>query len=133
MKDLGLLDFEIFLIIVMMVLDIVLGTIDHNFFIKDSSSNGAIRSLMKKLGIASLLITILIVLHSRNFINFSGIDSFINMIQLGADSVVVMLLYYELISILAHLHNITGLDFSNIPMVKQELKMKDVTQNDSTK
>lgn len=128
MKDLGILDFEIFLIVVMMVLDIILGTIDHNFFIKDSSSGGAIKSLMKKLCIASLLISILIVLHSRDFIKFSGVESFINTIQLGADSVVVMLLYYELISVLAHLHDITGLDFSSIPMVKQELKGKEVGQ-----
>ena len=35
-----------------------------------------------------------------------------------------MLLYYELTSVLAHLQNITGIDFSRIPMVKQELERK---------
>lgn len=45
-------------------------------------------------------------------------------IRTGSDTAVVMLLYFELTSVLAHLQNITGLDFSKIPMVKQELERK---------
>lgn len=35
-----------------------------------------------------------------------------------------MLIYFELASVLAHMENITGIDFSKIPAVKQELDQK---------
>lgn len=124
MKNFGLLEFEITIIILLMVLDIIVGTIDHDFYSKDASSSGAIRGLFGKLGIASFLIFILIVVHVNDWGEFSGIDNIMGTIRNGVDAVVIMLLYFELTSVLAHLQNITGLDFSKIPMVKQELDQK---------
>lgn len=34
LSNLGVVEFEVFLIILMMILDIILGTIDHDFLVK---------------------------------------------------------------------------------------------------
>lgn len=108
-----------------MVLDIILGTIDHIYYLKDSYSGGAIKSLFTKLGLASFLIGILFILHLNDFANFSDeVSQILNLCRSGADVVVVMLLFYELTSLLAHLQNITGLDFSFIKPVQNELLKK---------
>lgn len=121
----GELEFKVFLIITFMVLDIILGTIDHIFYLKDSYSGGAIKSLFTKLGIASFLIGILFILHLNDFGEFSNeINEILNICRSGSDVIVIMLLFYELTSLLAHLQNITGLDFSFLSPVKSELTKK---------
>lgn len=121
----GALEFKVFLIITIMVLDIILGTIDHIYYLKDNYSGGAIKSLFTKLGLASLLIGILFILHLNDFAIFSDeVSQILNLCRSGADVIVVMLLFYELTSLLAHLQNITGLDFSFIKPVQNELLKK---------
>lgn len=121
----GELEFKVFIIITIMVLDIILGTIDHIFYLKDSYSGGAIKSLFTKLGIASFLIGILFILHLNDFGKFSSeINEILNICKSGSDVIVIMLLFYELTSLLAHLQNITGLDFSFLSPVKSELTNK---------
>lgn len=121
----GALEFKVFLIITIMVLDIILGTIDHIYYLKDSYSGGAIKSLFTKLGLASFLIGILFILHLNDFASFSDeVSQILNLCRSGADVIVVMLLFYELTSLLAHLQNITGLDFSFIKPVQNELVKK---------
>lgn len=121
----GELEFKVFLIITFMVLDIILGTIDHIFYLKDSYSGGAVKSLFTKLGIASFLIGILFILHLNDFGEFSSeINEILNICRSGSDVIVIMLLFYELTSLLAHLQNITGLDFSFLSPVKSELTKK---------
>lgn len=130
----SLLDYEIFAIIVMMILDIIVGTIDHNFFTRDSNSGGAIKSLFSKLAVTCFLIFILIMVHAPDFVKIQGIGSIIDSIKSACDIVVVMLLYFELTSILAHMHNITGLDFlAKLPMVKQEIDHKAVKAQETHK
>lgn len=121
----GALEFKVFLIITIMVLDIILGTIDHIYYLKDSYSGGAIKSLFTKLGLASLLIGILFILHLNDFAIFSDeVSQILNLCRSGADVIVVMLLFYELTSLLAHMQNITGLNFSFIKPVQNELIKK---------
>lgn len=121
----GALEFKVFLIITIMVLDIILGTIDHIYYLKDSYTGGAIKSLFTKLGLASLLIGILFILHLNDFAIFSDeVSQILNLCRSGADVIVVMLLFYELTSLLAHLQNITGLNFSFIKPVQNELLKK---------
>ena len=121
----GELEFKVFLIITFMVLDIILGTIDHIFYLKDSYSGAAVKSLFTKLGIASFLIGILFILHLNDFGEFSNeINEILNICRSGSDVIVIMLLFYELTSLLAHLQNITGLDFSFLSPVKSELTKK---------
>lgn len=121
----GELEFKVFIIITIMVLDIILGTIDHIFYLKDSYSGGAVKSLFTKLGIASFLIGILFILHLNDFGEFSSeINEILNICRSGSDVIVIMLLFYELTSLLAHLQNITGLDFSFLSPVKSELTNK---------
>lgn len=121
----GELEFKVFIIITIMVLDIILGTIDHIFYLKDSYSGGAVKSLFTKLGIASFLIGILFILHLNDFGKFSSeINEILNICKSGSDVIVIMLLFYELTSLLAHLQNITGLDFSFLSPVKSELTNK---------
>lgn len=125
MQKFGILDFQCFLIIVFMLLDIILGSIDHIWYQKNSSSKDAIRSLFSKLGISVFLITMLLVLHSNDKGIFTpDIQPILEMCRTAADVIVVMLIYYELTSLLAHLHNITGLDFSKVPGVKTEIDKK---------
>lgn len=109
-----------------MVLDIILGTIDHIYYLKDSYSGGAVKSLFTKLGLASLLIGILFILHLNDFDIFYDYEvlQILNVCRSGADVIVVMLLFYELTSLLAHLQNITGLNFSFIKPVQNELLKK---------
>lgn len=122
--NLGIVEFEVFLIIMMMILDIILGTIDHDFFTKDGSSSNGIKGLFSKLGIAIFLIFAILVLHINDWGEFKGINDIVLIIKNGVDTIVLMLLYFEFTSILAHLHNITGIDFSGLPMVKQEIESK---------
>lgn len=124
LNDLGVVEFEVFLIIIMMILDIILGTIDHDFFTKDGSSSNGIKGLFSKLGIASFLISAVLVLHINDWGEFKGINDIVSIIKNGVNTIVLMLLYFEFTSILAHLHNITGIDFSGLPMVKQEIESK---------
>lgn len=123
-NNLSAVEFEVFLIILMMILDIILGTIDHDFFTKDGSSANGIKGLFSKLGITSFLVFAVLVLHINDFGEFKGIEDIMSIIRNGVDTIVLMLLYFELTSILAHLHNITGIDFSGLPMVKQEIESK---------
>lgn len=121
----GELEFEVFLIITVMILDVILGAIDHIYYLKDSYSGGAIKSLFTKLGIASFLIGILFILHLNDFGEFSSdINPILAICRSGSDVIVIMLLFYELTSLLAHLQNITGLDFSFLTPVKSELTKK---------
>lgn len=124
LNNLGVVEFEVFLIVLMMILDIILGTIDHDFFSKDGSSANGIKGLFSKLGISSFLVFAVLVLHINDFCEFKGIEDIMSIIRNGVDTIVLMLLYFELTSILAHLHNITGIDFSGLPMVKQEIENK---------
>ena len=121
----GELEFKVFLIITIMAVDIILGAIDHIYYLKDSYSGGAIKSLFTKLGVASFLIAILFVLHLNDFGEFSNeINPILDICRSGSDVIVIMLLFYELTSLLAHLQNITGLDFSFLTPVKSELTKK---------
>lgn len=122
--NLGIVEFEVFLIIMMMILDVILGTIDHDFFTKDGSSSNGIKGLFSKLGVAIFLIFAVLVLHINDWGEFKGINDIVLIIKNGVDTIVLMLLYFESTSILAHLHNITGIDFSGLPMVKQEIESK---------
>lgn len=124
LDNLGVVEFEVFLIIIMMILDIILGTIDHDFFTKDGSSANGIKGLFSKLAITSFLVFAVLVLHVNDLGVFKGIKDIMLIIRNGVDTIVLMLLYFELTSILAHLHNITGIDFSGLPMVKQEIESK---------
>ena len=124
MNDLGIVDFEVIIIIIMMILDIIVGTIDHDFFSKDANSGGAIKGLISKVAIGSFLIFLLIVIHLNDWNEFKGVNDIINYIRSGGDAITVMLIYFELASVLAHMENITGIDFSKIPAVKQELDQK---------
>lgn len=122
---LGELEFKVFIIITIMTVDIILGAIDHIYYLKDSYSGGAIKSLFTKLGIASFLISILFILHLNDFGEFSNeINPILDICRSGSDVIVIMLLFYELTSLLAHLQNITGLDFSFLTPVKSELTKK---------
>lgn len=124
LNNLNIVEFEVFLIVLMMILDIILGTIDHDFFTKDGSSADGIKGLFSKLAITSFLVFVVLVLHINDWGEFKGIKDIMSIIRNGADTIVLMLLYFELTSILAHLHNITGIDFSGLPMVKQEIESK---------
>ena len=125
MQKFGVIEFECFLIIVFMLLDIILGSIDHIWYQKNSSSREAIQSLFTKLGISVFLISMLLVLHSNDKGIFtSDIKPILDICRNALDVIVIMLLYYELTSLLAHLHSITGLDFSKVPGVKAEIDKK---------
>lgn len=124
--NLGIVEFEVFLIMLMMILDIILGIIDHDFFSKDGSSANGIKGLFSKLGIASFLIFAVLALHINDWGEFKGINDIVSIIKNGVDTIVLTLLYFEFTSILAHLHNITGIDFSGLPMVKQEIEGKEL-------
>lgn len=128
MQKFGIIEYECFLIIVFMLLDIILGSIDHIWYQKNSSSSEAIKSLFSKLGISAFLIAILLVLHSNDKGLFTpDIKPILDMCQNASGAIVIMLLYYELTSLLAHLHSITGLDFSKVPGVKSEIDKKDLS------
>ena len=108
-----------------MLLDIILGSIDHIWYQKNCSSREAIRSLFTKLGISAFLISMLLVIHSNDKGLFtSDIKPILDMCRNASNVIVIMLLYYELTSLLAHLHNITGLDFTTVPGVKSEIDKK---------
>ena len=127
MQKFGILEFKCLLIIVFMLLDIILGSIDHIWYQKNSSSKEAIKSLFSKIGISVFLIAILLILHSNDKGIFTpDIKPILDMCRNASNVIVIMLLYYELTSLLAHLHSITGLDFSKVPGVNSEIDKKEL-------
>lgn len=119
----GVLEFECFLIFVMCIMDMILGTISHVFFKKDNLSGDAEASIGKKLVIMCTLVFILLIVHANDFHTFAPeVKSVLDMANKTASGVVVIFLYYELTSILKHIQNMTGIDMSKVPGVKSEVE-----------
>lgn len=119
----GILEYESVLVFVLIALDIIIGSINHVFKLKDNVSSIASESLANKCVQVVCILAMLFVVHSNDFGLFKNIEiaPVKNSCRTLFATIIIAFLYYELTSVLKHISIITGIDLSMIPGVKSEL------------
>ena len=120
----GILEFESIIILLLMLLDIALGSISHIFYKEDNVSSCALRSIGEKFVISLVVICLCIVVH-MNDTNFfdKTVTDMINGYKVIAESVIVFICYYELTSVCKHIQIMTGIDLTKfIKGLKSEIE-----------
>lgn len=120
----GILEFESIIILLLMLLDIALGSISHIFYKEDNVSSCALRSIGEKFVISLVVICLCIVVH-MNDTNFfdKTVTDIINGYKVIAESVIVFICYYELTSVCKHIQIMTGIDLTKfIKGLKSEIE-----------
>ena len=120
----GLLEFESFITIFLMLLDIALGFINHVFYKKDNVSSLALRSIGEKFTISLVVISLCIIVHLNDAHIFDDtVTDLINGYAVIAKSVIVFVCYYELTSVCKHIQIMTGIDLTKfIKGLKSEIE-----------
>lgn len=128
-----MLEYESFLVIITIIVDIIIGSINHIFVKKDNVSSLAEYSIAKKLAIVVSILAMLFIVHLNDFAIF---DSSTKILQDSVcalfATVIFAFLYYEFTSVIKHISIITNIDLSSIPGVKSEIEsMKEkITKKD---
>lgn len=122
--DMGILEFESLVTILLMLIDIALGSINHVFYKKDNVSSLALRSIGEKFTISLIVIALCIVVHLNDTHIFDDtVTDLINGYAVIAKSVIVFVCYYELTSVCKHIQIMTGLDLTKfVKGLKSELE-----------
>lgn len=120
----GILEFESLIIIILMLIDIVLGSINHVFIKKDNVSSLALKSIGVKFTISLIVIFLCLLVHLNDTHLFDdNVTALINCYTVVAKSVIVFVCYYELTSVCKHIQIMTGLDLTKfIKGLKSEIE-----------
>lgn len=120
----GILEFESIIILLLMLLDIALGTISHVFYKQDNVSSCALKSIGEKFVISLVVLFICIVTHLNDTNIFDkAVSDMINGYKIIAESVIVFVCYYELTSVCKHIQILTGIDLTKfIKGLKSEIE-----------
>lgn len=106
----SILDYEFILYLFIAVFDIVVGNVDHSFYLKDSKSKEIKKGIVSKLIEISLIFFMLLMLHTKDL--FIGLDvSFLDdSISTALKFLLAYFIYADIISIVSHFKIITGVD-----------------------
>lgn len=109
--------YDITVLIVLIVLDIILGYIKAIFIKKNFNISYSIRGLIVKSSviITALFIDFIINVASKLDIFSKDLNSFI---EIAFNAIILLACISELVSVLTNLSIITGIDYSNIPALK---------------
>ena len=120
----GILEFESLVIILLMLIDIALGTINHVFYKKDNVSSLALKSIGEKFTISLIVISLCLLVHINDMHIFDDtVTDLINCYAVVAKSVILFVCYYELTSVCKHIQIMTGLDLTKfIKGLKSEIE-----------
>ena len=120
----GILEFESIIILLLMLLDIALGTISHVFYKQDNVSSCALKSIGEKFVISLVVLFICVVTHLNDTNIFDKtVTDMINGYKIIAESVIVFVCYYELTSVCKHIQILTGIDLTKfIKGLKSEVE-----------
>ena len=120
----GILEFESIIILLLMLLDIALGTISHVFYKQDNISSCALKSIGEKFVISLVVLFICVVTHLNDTNIFDKtVTDMINGYKIIAESVIVFVCYYELTSVCKHIQIMTGIDLTKfIKGLKSEIE-----------
>ena len=120
----GILEFESIIILLLMLLDIALGTISHVFYKADNVSSCALKSIGEKFVISLVVLFLCIVTHLNDTNIFDkAVTDMINGYKIIAESVIVFVCYYELTSVCKHIQILTGIDLTKfIKGLKSEIE-----------
>nr|UWH97312.1 MAG: holin family protein [Bacteriophage sp.] len=120
----GILEFESIIILLLMLLDIALGTISHVFYKQDNISSCALKSIGEKFVISLVVLFICVVTHLNDTNIFDKtVTEMINGYKIIAESVIVFVCYYELTSVCKHIQILTGIDLTKfIKGLKSEIE-----------
>ena len=122
--SMGILEFESIIILLLMLLDIALGTISHVFYKQDNVSSCALKSIGEKFVISLVVLFICVVTHLNDTNIFDKtVTDMINGYKIIAESVIVFVCYYELTSVCKHIQILTGIDLTKfIKGLKSEVE-----------
>ena len=129
----GILEFESISVVILMLIDMLLGSINHIFIKKDNVSSIALKSIGRKAAIAIIVLSVVLFSHLNDRHIFNGsVQPILQTYGVVAVTMIALVLYYELTSVLKHIHIMTGIDFTIIPGVKSELESlkKGLTNHD---
>lgn len=120
----GILEFESIIILLLMLLDIALGTISHVFYKADNVSSCALKSIGEKFVISLVVLFLCIVTHLNDANIFDkAVTDMINGYKIIAESVIVFVCYYELTSVCKHIQIMTGIDLTKfVKGLKSEIE-----------
>lgn len=120
----GILEFESLVIILLMLIDIALGTINHVFYKKDNVSSLALKSIGEKFTISLIVLSLCLLVHLNDTHIFDDtVTDLINCYAVVAKSVILFVCYYELTSVCKHIQIMTGLDLTKfIKGLKSEIE-----------
>ena len=120
----GVLEFESLVIIILMLVDIILGYINHVFIKEDNVSSIAVKSIGSKIAVVTVVIGMCLVLHlNDNGIFDTEVSDILDTYGIFAKSAVVFICYYELTSVCKHIQLMTGIDLSKyIKGLESEIK-----------
>lgn len=120
----GILEFESIIILLLMLLDIALGTISHVFYKQDNISSCALKSIGEKFVISLIVLFICVVTHLNDTNIFDKtVTDMINGYKIIAESVIVFVCYYELTSVCKHIQIMTGIDLTKfVKGLKSEIE-----------
>lgn len=109
----GILEFESFVTMFLMLFDIVLGFINHVFYKKDNVSSLALKSIGKKCTISLIVVALCLLVHVNDTHIFDEtVTTMINGYAIVAKSVIIFVCYYELTSVCKHIQIMTGIDLT---------------------
>lgn len=122
MMKIGLLEFEAICVVLLMVFDMLLGTINHVFIRNDNVSSIAIKSIGRKSAIMIIVLFVVLFAHLDDAQIFDpSVDGIIEIYTTTGVAIIAFVLYYELTSVLKHVQLMTGIDFTLVPGVKAEI------------
>lgn len=123
----GITEFEILIIGSLALADIVLGTLAHVFYTHDNNSSLAINSLIKKIVIIIGVVLVDFLLHIDRFHIFDkDVIDMVGGLRSGYAAMLVAIMYYQLSSVMKHLQEITGIDFTKFyPGLASEMRKDD--------
>lgn len=122
--NMGILEFESIIILLLMLLDIALGFVSHVFYKEDNVSSCALKSIGEKFVISLVVLCLCIVMHMNDTNIFDKtVTDMINGYKVIAESVIVFVCYYELTSVCKHIQILTGIDLTKfIKGLKSEIE-----------
>lgn len=123
----NVVEYEFVIFLLLTFIDIIFATFYHVHVKKDATSSVAKLGATKKLLILLFMALCLLVYDMDRFISFGGglvNDPVIPQIKGAIIAIFAYMCYFEFVSVAANFSLLSGVDLTNIPGVKSEIKDK---------
>lgn len=105
-----ILDYEFILYMFIAVFDVIVGNVDHSFYLKDTNSKAIKKGIVSKLVEFTLVFFLLMMIHVKDL--FVGLDVTLlnDSMSTALKFLLAYFIYADIISIVSHFKIITGVD-----------------------